>query len=117
MGKNLTIDYTKEYASLQILPTKPILSSYDAEWNSISLEYHQHYAHEAPEHYPEQHIIVVHHKNLIEVERQLDGHFHNEYVQKGDIVLSPANIPHKARWKRKAEFTLLIIEPCSAHCL
>ena len=112
MEKGLILDYRKKDSSLQIFSSKPIISSWEAEWNNINLEYHQHSAHEVPQCRPIQHVIVVHNNTYTRtIERTLDGHFQSEYIKKGDIVISPANVLHKASWRENIEFILIILEP------
>ncbi len=112
MEKSLILDYSKKDSSLQILSSGPIISSHDAGWNNINLEFHRHSAHQVPECKPLQHVIVVHHNSCIRtVERQLDGKFQGEYIKKGDIVINPANVLHKASWCNHVEFILISLEP------
>jgi AraC family transcriptional regulator len=112
MEKDLILNYSQKNSSLQIFSDTPIISSWEAGWNNINLEYHQHSAHEVPECKPIQNIIVIFNNSYTRVfERQLDGRFQTEYVKKGDIVISPANVLHKASWHENIEFILIIIEP------
>lgn len=112
MEKYLILDYSKKDSSLQIFSSTPIISSWEAGWNNINLEYHQHSAHEIPECRPIQHIIFIFNNTYTKVfDRQLDGHFQTEHVKKGDIVISPANVPHKVLWRSKIEFIMIIFEP------
>jgi hypothetical protein len=49
--KPLAVDFSQEDALEQILPRPPILSSHEAGWNGILLEYHRQPAYEIPEIY------------------------------------------------------------------
>jgi hypothetical protein len=35
----------------------------------------------------------------------------HEWLGQGDIVNMPANVPHRDRWDKPGEFTLLILDP------
>jgi AraC family transcriptional regulator len=109
--KPLTIDFAQEDAILQILPHAPLRSSSEVDWNGIRLEHHLQPAHVAPVHCPAQHVVVIHHKFLPRVERQLDSQYKCDRIASGDIVIAPVNVSHKACWGEEAEFTLLIVEP------
>ena len=111
MKKLLTIDLTKENASLQIFPSVPRLSSNKVSWYGIGLEYHRLAAHATPECCPAQHVVVINHQPLAKVKRQLNGCVKHERIGSGDIVVGPANVSHFVCWETEAEFTLLFLEP------
>lgn len=110
MQKPFTVDFSKENASLQIFPSEPLLSSRKAGWNNIQLEYYLLPAHEAPEHLPEQNLVVLLHQPMKKLKRLLGDDFKDEHIQTGDIVVSPANVSHSACWDEEASFTLLFFE-------
>jgi AraC family transcriptional regulator len=110
MAKPLLIDCKKATAGLQILSSEPLLSSRNSGWNSVYLADYSLPAHEAPEHIPEQNVIVVNHQ-LITVNRGLDGRRQNDRVAPGDVVVVPEKVHHVASWQREASFTLLVLEP------
>ncbi|MGB3651757.1 MAG: AraC family transcriptional regulator [Rivularia sp. (in: cyanobacteria)] len=117
MEKALTLDYSQKDSSLQIFPVLPTISSQQAGWNGIQLEYHQYFAYQVPECKPLQHLIVIYNNASTRfIERQLDGHFQSECITKGDIVISPANVLHKASWRNNIEFVLIILEPALIEC-
>jgi AraC family transcriptional regulator len=109
--KSLVLDFTKEDSSLQVLPSKPIVSSYKTNWNKIQIESHSLHAHEAPEHSAEQHVIIVFHESLRLVRRLLGNEVKDDRIKAGDVVVVPARVPHSACWDEGASFTLLSIEP------
>jgi AraC family transcriptional regulator len=111
MNKSLVLDFTKEDSSLQVLPSKPIVSSHKTNWNKIQIESHSLHAHETPEHSAEQHVIIVFHESLGLVRRQLGNEVKDDRIKAGDIVVIPAKVPHSACWDEGASFTLLSIEP------
>jgi AraC family transcriptional regulator len=111
MNKSLVLDFTKEDSSLQVLPSKPIVSSYKTNWNKIQIESHSLHAHEAPEHSVEQHMIIVFHESLRLVKRLLGNEVKDDRIKAGDVVVVPAKVPHSACWDEGASFTLLSIEP------
>ncbi len=109
--KVLTIDFAEEEACTKILPRSPLNSSYNAKWDGIRLDYHQQPAHETPEHSPKQHVISICLAQYpVYTERVLDGQIQREYMSYGDIVVVPANIHHKLRWDKEAEFIVLSLE-------
>lgn len=117
MEKDLTLDYCQKDSCLQIFPCEPTISSHEAGWNSINLEYHQHFTHKFIECKPLQHLIVVYDNTSTRtVKRQLDGHFQSEYIRKADIVISPADVLHKASCRNNIEFILIILEPAFIDC-
>lgn len=117
MKEYLILDYSDKASSLQIFSSKPTISSQEAGWNGIKLEYYQHYPYQVPECKPLQHIIVIFDNVSTRfVDRRLDGHFQSECIKKGDIVISPANVLHKASWRNNIEFILIILEPVLISC-
>jgi AraC family transcriptional regulator len=111
MNTSLVLDFTKEDSSLQVLPSKPIVSSHKTNWNKIQIESHSLNAHETPEHSAEQHVIIVFHESLRLVRRLLGNEVKDDRVKSGDVVVVPAKVPHSACWDGKASFTLLSIRP------
>lgn len=112
--KPLLVDFVKEDALSQIYPRTRVLSSYKAGWNGILLEYHRQPRHETPEFFSIQHVLGI----PTEVqypyrsERRLDGHFQNEQISEGDILVIPANTRH---WNysdtEEDNFIVLSLEP------
>ena len=111
--KPLTVDLTKENASLQILPCTPLVSSHKVGWNGIHLKhYYRLPPYKMPEYYPAQHVIVTHDdRRPFGVKRKLDGRSQSESMVNGDIVLVPANVSHGAHWNTEIALTVLILEP------
>jgi AraC family transcriptional regulator len=118
MFKNdpIAVNFQKEKnkALSPILPRAPILSSYQQQWQGISYEYHCQPQHETPEHYLEQHVIVINNigdRSPLEAIRTLNNLSRQERVIDGDIVVIPTKVEHQSSWNRETEFTLLILEP------
>ncbi|MBD2339536.1 helix-turn-helix transcriptional regulator [Calothrix sp. FACHB-156] len=110
--KVLTIDFAQKDACSAILPRSPLLSSYDAQWHGIRLEHHRQPGYETPEHYFEQHIILISlDRNGNKVERIFDGKLQAERINYGDVVIIPANTNHLSRWKTEGEFLVISLEP------
>lgn len=99
-----------EKSILKILPRPPVLSSHHLNWDGIYLQHHQQPACETPETCGPQHVIHVSHRS-VSTERMMDGRRQREDVTKGDIVIVPANIPHKVNIHDDEEFTLLFLDP------
>jgi AraC family transcriptional regulator len=59
-----------------------------------------------------QHVLVVHHANqTIQAERTMAGRTQAEHLDRGQIVIIPAQTPHKIRWHGDGDFTLLLLDP------
>ncbi|BDA74784.1 transcriptional regulator, AraC family [Calothrix sp. PCC 7716] len=105
---------TEEEKVLEFYPRPPILTSFQANWNGVSLGYMRQPALEFPEvSTPRWHSIGIftHGNRVIYAERQMDGRRQLDAVAGGDIVITPANIGHQAVVEGEGEFILLGIEP------
>jgi AraC family transcriptional regulator len=111
MQEPLFIDLTKENASLQVFPSKPFVSSREANWSKIQVESFLLPAYQAPEHLPKQNAIVIADQPVKMVQRLLGDEIRDESIQTGQIVISPANIPHSACWDEEISFTVFSVEP------
>ncbi len=110
MKNLLTIDYDRANSSSAIFPRTPLLTSQKDRDSSIRIEHYQLPPHQALEHIPLQNAIVIFHQPIKKVWRQLGEKCQIESIKTGDIVISPANVPHAARWEETANFTLLLLE-------
>ncbi|MBD2664067.1 transcriptional regulator [Richelia sinica FACHB-800] len=110
--KRLTVDCVHEHSCADIVPRSPLLSSYNASWHGVNLEYHRQPSHETPEHFFQQHIVVISldAKNT-KAERILNGKLQTESIYSGDVIIIPAKTDHLSRWDKEGEFLLLSIEP------
>ena len=107
------LDLTQTTSPSQILPCKPNLSSHSAEWKGIILrQYSQLSAHEFPEYYPQQHLIIIHQQQYpTRVERKINGKKQSLLVDNSDIAFIPAQNSHGAAWQAELELTILILNP------
>ena len=105
----IAVDFSQEATSSIILP--PNLSSHQANWTGIYLQYHDCPSHETPEHYPTQHVIAIQTKGFIEAERKLGDRTRKEQIRVGDICLVPAHTRHWIHAKGQQGLILLGIEP------
>jgi len=107
----LSVDVSKEEAVLQILPRAPLFTSHPCGSDRIQIQYHRMPAWEMPEHCFTQHVIIVNHLAQIKSERQLDERIENEQKFNGDVVIIPAQVPHKSTWQEEGNCTLLMLKP------
>ncbi|MBD2770912.1 helix-turn-helix transcriptional regulator [Iningainema tapete] len=114
----LIVDFFQEKATEQLLPHPPILSSRQAGWEGVLLEYHFQPAGEFPEIYANGHGVIILTKtpNQISAERTLDGKLRYESVGEGDIIITPARVGHRACWHEEGELIFLGISPQTFAC-
>jgi AraC family transcriptional regulator len=109
--KILTVDLTQEDGCSKILPRSPLISSYNANWNGIRLDYHRQPPYETPEHRSLQHIIsICLQPGIVKSERMLDGRIQSERMAYGDVVIVPATSCHKTSWDSEGEFLIISLE-------
>jgi AraC family transcriptional regulator len=110
--KPITVDWRHEGASDAVLPNPPLLSSSVLGWQTIQVQLHSQPAWECTEHTFQQHVISLHHfPQPTKSERSFAGRKHSELLTEGNVVLMPANIPHRDLWDKPGAFTLLILDP------
>jgi AraC family transcriptional regulator len=113
MGKDepFVVDLSQTNLTEKILPRSPLLSSQEAGWNGIHLEYHRQPAHEVTECCFAQHIICIQ-VGRAGASLTVDGHFQGKYYTDGDIRILPAHqyIP-RTRCDGEADFIILYLEP------
>ena len=93
--QTLSIDTLKKEGSQKVLPNPRILSSHDAGWQNMVLEYHRQPAHEMPVANFQQHALVVS-VNEYFTECKMDSQFESKNTRRGDLVLIPANMDYWA---------------------
>ena len=110
---SLIIDTTKENDMLQIYPCNSLLSSSNMGWDGIHLGYYRLPPHSIPENFSKQHLIVIHPQipPKMKLEQRFEGRSKTGYIQNGDIVIVPANIPHQASWNREHSYIVLSLDP------
>ena len=109
--KTIPVDFSKEAATSQVLSRPNLLSSHQARWDGVYLEYHQHPPHETPEHHPKQHVLAIQTLGKVEAERRLDGCLKQEQINIGDVCVVPAHTPHWIHSTGEQELILLSFEP------
>ena len=108
----LLINPTQKASLLQVMPCPPVCTSENLGWTGIQVQHHRSPAWENPEHTMRQHVLVVHHANqTIQAERSMAGRRQAEYLDRGQIVIIPAQTPHQIRWHGDGDFTLLLLDP------
>ena len=106
----ISVDFGREAATSSII-LPPNLSSHQANWTGIYLQYHDCPSHETPEHYPTQHVIAIQTKGFVEAERKLGDRHRKEQIRVGDVCLVPAYTRHWIHAKGEQGLILLGIEP------
>ena len=110
LSEAISVDFSqKAAASSIILP--PNLSSHQADWTGIYLQYHDCPSHKTPEHYPNQHVVAIQTKGLVEAERKLGDRHRKEQIRVGDVCVVPAYTRHWISAKGEQGLILLGIEP------
>ena len=110
--KAIAVDFSRETATSSII-LPPNLSSHQADWTGIYLQYHDCLSHETPEHYPTQHVIAIQTEGIVEAERKLGDRTRKEQIRVGDVCLVPAHTRHWIHAEGKHGLILLGIEPGS----
>ncbi|MEO0377961.1 MAG: AraC family transcriptional regulator [Cyanobacteria bacterium P01_A01_bin.17] len=108
----LTVDYSKRQDSQKIFTRPATLSSHDDFWTDIFLEYHNQPGCDTGKWVAPVHRIAINIPDCPHrVERWLDGRFQAETVSFGDVAILPAGVTHRTRWRNKAKFLILSLEP------
>ena len=106
----IAVDFSQETATSSII-LPPHLSSHQADWKGIYLQYHDCPSHETPEHYPTQHVIAIQTQGFVEAERKLGNRYRKEQIHVSDVCVVPAYTRHWIHAKGKQGLILLSIEP------
>ena len=89
-----------------------LLSSQEAGWNNIYLEFHRQPSGEIPRVYCQKHSLCIKtHGNQGKSARWLDDRFQSQCMANGDVLIVPENISYQGQWSNLIEFILLGIEP------
>ncbi len=108
--KLIAVNFSQEAATSQVISHTNRLSSHQAGWNGMYLEYHDSSSHETPEHYPTQHVIAIQTKGVVEAERKLGDRFEQEQIHVGDVCLVPAYTRHWIHSKGKQGLIMISLE-------
>ena len=94
----------------QLLSRPQIISSHEAGWQHLILEYHRQPAAEIPEVYFQQHIVVVYLSEGIR-EKRMDDVSAVENSQIGDVSLIPADVKYWCVDRLDTEYIVLCVDP------
>ncbi len=92
-------------------PRPSLLSSRQAQWKGMYLEFQCQPPMEVPEYAYRQHIITIPTRYGVEVEEIVEGKSRVASFQAGDINVAPLNLPRQYRWQQEFEGIHLILEP------
>ncbi len=113
--KPLTVDLRQEGATEKLLSHPPVLTSYQAGWNDIYMEYH-HLPHvEVPESCHPTHTIALGLGVTVGRERWIDDRYHYELLHRGSVAILPAGVTHRANVRKPLKFMLIAINPAFFH--
>ncbi|MBD2772832.1 helix-turn-helix transcriptional regulator [Iningainema sp. BLCCT55] len=110
LKKSLAIDVTRVDVRKRVLHKPPLLSSNQAGWENLGLEYHVQPAYESPEHYANHYTLVIRLRNQSGLERWLGECHRSENCIRGDIAVIPPHVIHKAATNQESEFIALTLE-------
>ncbi len=109
--KLIAVNFSQEAATSQVISNSNRLSSHQAGWDGMYLEYHDSPSHETPEHYPIQHVIAIQTKGVVEAERKLGDRFEQEEIRVGDVCVVPAYTRHWIHSKGEQGLIIVSLEP------
>lgn len=93
------------------LPREPVLSSFDAGWESLHLALHRQPAHDMPEHRSSEHVICLNAGIPVTLQQTVDGRSATLNSVPGDIGIYPAHLWQSFQWDREAAFLQLYVDP------
>ncbi len=111
MQKTSAINHTKKSTGLKVFSCEPLISSFEAGWNSIHIESYLLAANESPEHSPEQNVIAIFHQPQKVLKKRLGDDVKDICIETGDVVVMPASVTHSACWDEEGLVTFLYLEP------
>ncbi|MBE9128374.1 MULTISPECIES: helix-turn-helix transcriptional regulator [unclassified Coleofasciculus] len=109
--KPLILDCAQGDSIAQYFPRPSLLSSHQAQWNGMYLEFQCQPPMEVPEYSYQQHIITIPTRYGVEVEEIVEGKTQATSFQAGDINVAPLSLPRRYRWQQEFEGIHLILEP------
>ena len=112
-SESIYIDRATKNTTGSFLPRQPLLSSFDAGWDNLFLEYHYQPSGEHEEVCAGAHTIAIFTKVASEgtAERTIDDSLYRHSVRTGNILLIPAHMGAKCCWQGDSEFILLGLHP------
>ncbi|MBW4634560.1 MAG: AraC family transcriptional regulator [Iphinoe sp. HA4291-MV1] len=108
--KTLAIDVSRAEARKRVLPRPPLLSSHQAGWENLSLEYHLQPEYESPEHYALHYTLAIRLRSQSRLERWLGDCHKSENSIPGDVVVIPPYVTHKVFSSQESEFIALCLD-------
>ncbi len=109
--KPITVDIRQKGATEKLLSQRALLTSHQAGWNNIHIEYHQLPYAEVPESCHPTHTIALGLGATVRRERWVDDRYHEELLHRGSVAILPAGVVHRANVSQPLEFMLIAIEP------
>jgi AraC family transcriptional regulator len=94
--KPVAIDVTTIDTRRKVLTQPPLLTSHQAKWKDINLEYYLQSPYESPEHYASHYTLAIRLKNQFGLERWLGESYKSENSIRGDVAIIPPYITHRA---------------------
>jgi AraC family transcriptional regulator len=108
----LILDLAQEDSVVRILPQPPVIASYPSHWEDIYVQYHRQPAWITPEFSSSLHLIIVNQSDRsLQFEQVIKGFKEKCRLNRGEIVIFPANILFQASWDTQMEFIMLLLEP------
>lgn len=93
------------------LPCAPLISSSNADWNTIQLALFSQPPHQIPEHVSPYHVICINAGAPVTLEQTIGGKSYLEDSVPGDIGVYPAHLWQSFEWHQEAKFLQLYLEP------
>ena len=109
--KPLILDCSQGNSIAQNFPRPFLLSSHEAQWNSMYLAFQRQPPMEVPEYSYQQHIVTIPTRYGIEVEEIVEGKTQAASFYAGDINVAPLSLTRRYRWQQEFEGIHLILEP------
>jgi AraC family transcriptional regulator len=109
--KSLILDFAQTDAMKLILPRPAILSSHDANWEGIHVEYHRQPPNESPEHYLQQHSIGIILSSAIGGVAVNGKRYGSQPCQSGEMFIAAAGTDFQSYAVEEQEFIAIALDP------
>lgn len=93
------------------LPCDPVLSSEQANWDTVQLALFAQPPYCIPEHVSPYHVICVNAGLPVSLAQTIDGKSYAGESVQGDVGIYPAHLWQTFEWRQRAEFLQLYLEP------
>ncbi|ESA38731.1 transcriptional family [Leptolyngbya sp. Heron Island J] len=106
------VNFAKENENRRILQNQSLISSNYTEWNGVYCEYRKSVPGEVPQHFSQQHLIIINTEvdGETQYEQRLGDQVKYEQLREGDVIIVPANVENGARWYAEHCYILLSID-------